>query len=46
MKTVLIVPRNFEAAFSEIWERDDVDDQVDHVTDDLAGFLRAILPGL
>ncbi|MBO6553797.1 MAG: pyrimidine 5'-nucleotidase [Roseitalea sp.] len=46
MKTVLIVPRNFEAAFSEIWERDDVDDQVDHVTDDLAGFLRTILPGL
>ena len=43
MRTVLIVPRNFEATFSEIWEREDVDDQVDHVTDDLAGFLRAIL---
>ena len=42
MKTVLIVPRNFEATFSEIWERDDVDDHVDHVTDDLSVFLRAI----
>lgn len=42
MTTVLIVPRNFEATFSEIWEQDDQDDVVDYVTDDIAGFLRAI----
>ncbi|MBX3570534.1 MAG: pyrimidine 5'-nucleotidase [Rhizobiaceae bacterium] len=40
MTTVLIVPRNFEPTFSEIWERDPkFDDAVDFVTDDLAGFL-------
>lgn len=43
MQTVLIVPRNFEATFSEIWERDGDHDHVDHVTDDLAAFLRAIV---
>lgn len=42
MKTVLIVPHNFGPTFAEIWEREDVDDQVDHVTDDLAAFLRAV----
>ena len=43
MKTVLIVPRNFEPDFAEIWERDHAEDgTVDHVTDDLAGFLRSI----
>jgi len=42
MTTVLVVPRNFEPTFSEIWERDDVEDQVDHVTDDLAGFLATL----
>ena len=43
MTTVLIVPRNFEPTFSEIWERDPAyDDDVDFVTDDLAGFLDAI----
>ncbi len=43
MKTVLIVPRNFEADFVEAWERDGKDgDHVDHVTDDLAGFLEAV----
>ena len=43
MTTVLIVPKNFEPTFSEIWERDPDDaDDVDYVTDDLAGFLRAI----
>lgn len=42
MTTVLVVPRNFEPTFSEIWERDEVEDQVDHVTDDLAGFLSAL----
>lgn len=45
MTTVLIVPNNFEPAFSEIWERDpDERDAVDFVTDDLAGFLQAVLP--
>ncbi|MEI5679981.1 MULTISPECIES: pyrimidine 5'-nucleotidase [unclassified Mesorhizobium] len=44
MKTVLIVPNNFEPTFSEIWERDPAfDDSVDFVTDDLAAFLRTIV---
>jgi putative hydrolase of the HAD superfamily len=44
MTTVLIVPRNFEPTYSEIWERDaDLSDDVDFVTDDLAAFLRAIV---
>lgn len=44
MTTVLIVPRNFEPTFSEIWERDPAnEDDVDFVTDDLSGFLNAIL---
>jgi putative hydrolase of the HAD superfamily len=44
MKTVLIVPNNFEPTFSEIWERDPAfDDAVDFVTDDLAAFLRTIV---
>jgi putative hydrolase of the HAD superfamily len=44
MKTVLIVPRNFEPTFSEIWERDPAhDDAVDFVTDDLGAFLGSIL---
>ena len=43
MKTVLIVPRNFEADFIEAWEHDGRDGHhVDHVTDDLAAFLRAL----
>ena len=43
MTTVLIVPRNFEPTFSEIWESDGKDgDDVDFVTDDLASFLTAI----
>jgi putative hydrolase of the HAD superfamily len=46
MTTVLIVPRNFEPTFSEIWERDPAfDDAVDFVTDDLATFLRGVRPG-
>ncbi len=46
MKTVLIVPHNFEPTFSEIWERDpDQTDHVDYVTDNLSAFLSAILPG-
>jgi putative hydrolase of the HAD superfamily len=44
MTTVLIVPRNFEPTYSEIWERDPAyDDDVDFVTDDLSGFLNAIV---
>ena len=47
MKTVLIVPRNFEPTFSEIWERDaSHEDDVDYVTDNLAEFLQALLPQL
>lgn len=43
MTTVLIVPRNFEPTFSEIWEQDGRDgDDVDFVTDDLAAFLHTI----
>jgi len=45
MRTVLIVPRNFEPTFSEIWESDpEYTDQVDYVTDNLAQFLEGILP--
>jgi putative hydrolase of the HAD superfamily len=45
MTTVLIVPKNFEPTFSEIWERDmDQSDVVDFVTDDLAAFLGALVP--
>lgn len=47
MTTVLIVPRNFEPTFSEIWESDpDHEDDVDYVTDDLATFLRTVLPAV
>lgn len=45
MKTVLIVPNNFEPTFAEVWERDlDQSDHVDFVTDDLASFLNSIVP--
>ena len=45
MKTVLIVPRNFEADFAEAWEQDGKDGHhVDHITDDLAAFLKALIP--
>ena len=44
MTTVLIVPKNFEPTFSEIWERDPAyEDDVDFVTDDLSGFLNSII---
>jgi putative hydrolase of the HAD superfamily len=44
MTTVLVVPRNFEPTFSEIWERDaNYEDDVDFVTDDLGSFLTAIV---
>jgi putative hydrolase of the HAD superfamily len=40
MTTVLVVPRNFESTFSEVWERDpEYTDAVDFVTDDLTAFL-------
>ncbi|MFY8100965.1 MAG: HAD-IA family hydrolase, partial [Allorhizobium sp.] len=46
MKTVLLVPRNLGTALLETWERvDHVDgDTVDYLTDDLTGFLQALLP--
>lgn len=44
MKTVLVVPRNFEPTFSEIWEQDAAqEDEVDYVTDDLTAFLRTVI---
>lgn len=47
MATILIVPRNFEPTFAEIWERDaSYQDDVDFVTDDLAGFLQKVMPRL
>ncbi|MDZ5698953.1 pyrimidine 5'-nucleotidase [Chelativorans sp. M5D2P16] len=46
MTTVLIVPKNFEPTFSDIWEQDkEQEDHVDYVTDDLTNFLRAVAPG-
>ncbi len=44
MKTVLIVPNNFEPTFSEIWESDQgFTDEVDYVTDDIGTFLKSVL---
>ena len=44
MATVLIVQRNVEPTFSEIWEQDPTfEDDVDFVTDDLTSFLNTIL---
>lgn len=44
MKTVLLVPRNLEYEFAEAWETSsDADDQIDYVTEDLAGFLRSVI---
>ena len=44
MKTVLIVPHNFQPAFAEHWENDPDDAaHVDYVTDDLKAFLKAAL---
>ncbi len=44
MKTVLLVPRNFEYEFAEAWEKtSDEDDQIDYVTEDLAGFLNRLI---
>ncbi|MES0094170.1 pyrimidine 5'-nucleotidase [Mesorhizobium sp. M0030] len=47
MTTVLVVPRNFEPTFAEIWERDPAnEDDVDFITDDLATFLTGIVEGV
>lgn len=44
MKTVLLVPRNLEEAVVEAWETTgETDDHIDYVTDDLTGFLKAVL---
>ncbi|MEF2072173.1 pyrimidine 5'-nucleotidase [Consotaella aegiceratis] len=43
MRTVLVVPRNFETAFGDIWEHDGRDGaHIDFITDDLATFLKSI----
>jgi putative hydrolase of the HAD superfamily len=45
MTTVLVVPENTREVFREDWELEGRDDpHVDHVTDDLAGFLETIAP--
>ncbi|KQY71201.1 HAD family hydrolase [Ensifer sp. Root142] len=47
MKTVLLVPRNFEYEFAESWEQSgDEDEQIDYVTEDLASFLRRVVADL
>ena len=44
MRTVLVVPHNFDEAMGEDWERIGANgDHIDYVTDDLAGFLRHYL---
>ena len=45
MKTVLIVPHNFEGTFAEIWEKEAADgDHIDFVTEDLTSFLGMVRP--
>ena len=45
MKTVLLVPQNFEYQFAEAWEKsEDGNTDIDFVTEDLAGFLRRLVP--
>ncbi|WP_136657538.1 pyrimidine 5'-nucleotidase [Nitratireductor sp. XY-223] len=44
MRTVLIVPHNFDEAMGETWEHDGHDGaHIDYVTDDLAAFLKHYL---
>jgi putative hydrolase of the HAD superfamily len=44
MTTVLVVPTGTREVFREEWELAGRDEpHVDHVTDDLTGFLRAIM---
>jgi putative hydrolase of the HAD superfamily len=46
MTTVLVVPEGQREVFREDWELEGRDaPHVDHVTDDLAGFLRAVMAG-
>ncbi|MCB8840109.1 pyrimidine 5'-nucleotidase [Aurantimonas sp. VKM B-3413] len=43
MRTVLIVPQNFEDTFGDVWEHEGREGQhIDYVTDDLVTFLRKI----
>ncbi len=43
MRTVLIVPRNLEETFGDVWEHEGRDgEHIDYVTDDLATFLRSV----
>ncbi|EAU42613.1 putative hydrolase, ripening-related protein-like [Fulvimarina pelagi HTCC2506] len=43
MKTILVVPRNFETTFGDYWEHEGRDgNHIDFVTDDLTTFLRKI----
>ncbi|MCK5932091.1 putative hydrolase of the HAD superfamily [Fulvimarina manganoxydans] len=43
MKTVLIVPQNFETTFGDAWEHEGREgEHIDFVTDDLASFIRRI----
>ncbi|KQS81111.1 HAD family hydrolase [Rhizobium sp. Leaf384] len=45
MTTVLLVPQNFEYAFAEAWEQsEDGNTDIDFVTEDLAGFLKQLVP--
>ncbi|MGN6551413.1 MAG: pyrimidine 5'-nucleotidase [Pararhizobium sp.] len=47
MTTVLIVPANLSEAFGETWEREGREgEQIDYVTDDLAGFLTTVSGGV
>lgn len=44
MKTILLVPQNFEYEFAEAWEKSSEDDeQIDYVTEDLTGFLTRLV---
>jgi putative hydrolase of the HAD superfamily len=44
MKTVLLVPHNLAYEFAEAWETSsDEDEQIDYITEDLAGFLRRVV---
>lgn len=43
MKTILVVPRNFETTFGDYWEHEGRDgSHIDFVTDDLTAFLQKI----
>jgi putative hydrolase of the HAD superfamily len=47
MKTVLVVPNGTREVFHDAWELEGRDDEhIDHVTDDLAGFLEKVLAAI